>query len=59
MLAHAIGNVDVQQCDQDVGGDIEDDGQGSQNLEVIFRVCLQPVHGNTDDPVGDEKNGDQ
>jgi hypothetical protein len=56
---HAIRNIDVEESDQDVGGDGENDIQSSQSLEIVVAVALQPIHWCGDDAVDYEQRSDQ
>jgi len=53
-VLHTIRNIDVEQSNQNVGGDGEDDVQGCQSLEIIVGVSLQPIDWYGDDAVDDE-----
>ena len=55
---HAIRNIDVEQSNQDIGGDCENNVQCCQSLEVIVGVALQPVDRYRDDAVNDEQRSD-
>ena len=56
---HAIRNIDVEESNQDVGGDGEDDFQDYQSLEVVVVVALEPIHRYGDDAVDYEQRSDQ
>jgi hypothetical protein len=58
-VLHAIRNIDVEQSNQNVGGDGENDVQCRQSLEVIVGVALQPIDWYGDDAVDDEQRSDQ
>ena len=53
-MSHAVRNIDVEEGNQDVGGDGENDVQGGQSLEVVIGVALQPIHWYRDDAVNYE-----
>lgn len=48
---HTVWDVDVEDRDQDARGDGESDRQATEDLEVVTRDSLQPVHRDTDDSV--------
>jgi hypothetical protein len=56
---HAIRNIDVEESNQNIGGDAENDVQGCQSLEVIISVTLQPIYWYGDDAVEYKQRGDQ
>ena len=53
-VLHTIRNIDVEQSNQNVGGDGENDVQCCQSLEVIVGVTLQPIDWYGDDAVDNE-----
>jgi len=52
-------NIFIEESNQDASGGGKDDVQGSQSLEVVVGVALQPVHWYGDDAVDYEQRSDQ
>lgn len=57
--SHAVRNVNVEQSNQDVGGDGKNDVQRCQRLKVVIGVTLQPIHWYGDDAVDYEQRGNK
>jgi len=49
-----VGDVNVEDGNEYARDDGKRDGQRAEDLEVVARDSLQPVHGNRDDSVDDE-----